>query len=240
MDTNRQMMMPGFEGKTVDEDPYKYVESIEVLTGVQSDEETTEQLKRVYFGQGLDGPAKIWYRDLKRETRQDWKALKETFTDHFDPEKRGPSLEESHRVTSQLLLLRQGAEQSIVDYVAQAAELHRACPTTLRNELGARFMACLQDENLAFRAQSKLLDEDNFIFEQAKEAVIRASRPIGRPSPFDRVEQEAVKQAEITQTKLNIKIMEVLTKLADHATGRAPSLAPAPLYQATVPAYQAQ
>jgi hypothetical protein len=224
-----------FTGRSTD-DPYEFIETVEVLAGHATlgpiPNETT---CRVYFRTGLGGKAKEWYTNLPRETRQDWGKLKDEFVKEFDVSRRELSVEESYRVTSQIIQLQQGPDQSIVDYVEEATQLNRKCPPHPKQELARRFLAGLQDDNVIFRAQARLENEESFTFKQAKAAVMKATRPLGKPSPFDIERPKEEDQKEISQNDINLKVKDLLTQLAAQRNKEPPISTPAPPYQPMPP-----
>lgn len=118
--------------------------------------------------------------------------------------------------------LRQGTKD-IVDYVEETKRLHAKCPIDLKNYLEHQFVTGLTDDRKIDLVQMYLGDTDKISFPEAKVAVIKAYRRIGRPSPFDKYEDDRTQPStEVTQTQVNagllsfFEALKVQSKTATH------------------------
>lgn len=165
------------------EDPVEFVENVE--SQIKSHEYPTvaevEQAIRVQFRTHLSEKALDWYRDLAADIRSDWHDLKARFVAEYKLVPR-QDRDPNHYFNLVYNLKQRG--RSIVAYVEEAEKLYKACPANLIPFLPHRFIAGLDDKSKIDIVQLYLNGREPITFPEAKDAVVRSYRRIGRPSPF--------------------------------------------------------
>lgn len=98
-----------------------------------------------------------------------------------------------------------------MQYVSDVEDIYKSCLTNseLHYFLGQRFIAGLNDPTEIGLTQIYLNGARAVKFPEAKEAVIKAFSPIGKPGPFDNYyEQDYQKSKAVTQAEVNSQPFE--------------------------------
>lgn len=126
-------------------------------------------------------------KDLKAKVRSNRAALKSQFLVEFKLTPRQDK--DPNRFFHPVYNLKQNG-RNIVAYAEEAEKLYKACSVKLEPFLPNQFIAGLDDESKIDMVQLYLNDKSPIIFSDAKDAIIKFHKRIGRASSFDTFEDD--------------------------------------------------
>lgn len=152
-----------------------------------------------------------WYYDLPADTRSNWHKLKAKFIDKY---KMVPKQKQDLNCYFNLVYNLKQRGRNIVTYIDKAKKLYKACSANLMSFLPHQFIAGLDNKFKINMVQLYLNGKEPIIFSEAKKAVVKSYRQIGRPSPFDAYDKPANPvQSTALQAKVNAGLLAFFNEL---------------------------